>query len=215
MKQDSDSKHLSYGPSEFARAANVSRETISGLESLVSLLLGWNKKINLVSRSTEQDIWRRHILDSAQLYPLIPRDCSLLVDLGSGAGFPGLVLSIMGVQGVKLVESDARKCAFLREAIRVSGASAVVLNQRCETLSLGPADVVTSRAFAPMDRLLELAKPVLGPKTQLLLLKGQQIEAELTQAHKMWRMQVDLLPSASDPSGSVVRVREVGHVNSS
>lgn len=193
---------------------NVPRGTIERLEIFVTLLLTWNKRINLISKSTELDIWRRHILDSVQLYPLIPQDCLSLVDLGSGAGFPGLVLSIMGVRGVRLVESDARKAAFLREAARVTLADAQVLNQRAEKVTPGPVDVITARALAPMPELLTLAQPFLGQKTTCLFLKGQHIEAELTQAHKMWRMQVDLRPSRSDPSGSVVRVREVSNVNS-
>jgi 16S rRNA (guanine527-N7)-methyltransferase len=193
---------------------NVPRGTIERLETFVALLLTWNKRINLISKSTEPDIWRRHILDSVQLYPLIPRDCLSLVDLGSGAGFPGLVLSIMGVKGVRLVESDARKAAFLREAARMTQADAVILNQRAEKVTPGPVDVVTARALAPMPELLTLAQPFLGQNTLCLFLKGQHIEAELTQAHKMWRMQVDLRPSRSDPTGSVVRVREVSNVNS-
>ncbi|MBL8645233.1 MAG: 16S rRNA (guanine(527)-N(7))-methyltransferase RsmG [Rhodospirillaceae bacterium] len=204
----------SYGPDDLARDENVSRETISRLAAYVDLLLTWNKKINLIAKSTEPDIWRRHILDSAQLYPLIPQDSSSLVDLGSGAGFPGLVLSIMGVPGVRLIESDARKCAFLREAARISGAKAQVINQRAEQVPPGLVDVVTARALAPLPDLLALARPFLGPKTVCLFLKGQHIEAELTEAHKMWTISTDLRPSRSDPSGSVVRVREVSHVKS-
>lgn len=214
VKQLSQPKPLTFTPEQFAQAENVSRETLDRLRGYVELLLAWNKKINLISKSTEADIWRRHIQDSAQLYPLIPRDCSSLADLGSGAGFPGLVLAIMGVRGVRLVESDARKCAFLREAARVTGTDAQVLTQRIETLAPGPVDVITARALAPLADLLALAKPLIGPKTELLFLKGQHIEAELTQAHKIWTMQVDYRPSRSDPSGSVVRVREVSHVNS-
>ena len=205
---------LTFTPEQFAKAENVSRETLDRLRAYADLLLVWNKKINLISKSTEADIWRRHIQDSAQLYPLIPRDCLSLTDLGSGAGLPGLVLAIMGVKGVRLVESDVRKCAFLREAARATGADAQVLTQRIETLGSGPVDVVTARALAPLTELLTLAKPLIGPKTECLFLKGQHIEAELTQAHKIWTMQVDCRPSRTDPTGSVVRVREVSHVNS-
>jgi 16S rRNA (guanine527-N7)-methyltransferase len=205
---------LTFTPEQFAQAENVSRETLDRLKAYVALLLTWNKKINLISKSTEADVWRRHIQDSAQLYPLIPRDCSSLTDMGSGAGFPGLVLAILGVRGVRLVESDARKSAFLREAARIAGTDAQVLNQRIETLPPGPVDVITARALAPLDELLALAQPLIGPKTELLFLKGQHIEVELTQAHKIWTMQVDCRPSRSDPTGSVVRVREVSHVNS-
>ncbi|MBL8629676.1 MAG: 16S rRNA (guanine(527)-N(7))-methyltransferase RsmG [Rhodospirillaceae bacterium] len=201
-----------YGPNDLLKNENVSRETFSKLQIYVDLLLTWNKKINLISKSTEADVWRRHILDSAQLYPLIPQDCLNLTDLGSGAGFPGLVLSIMGVRGVRLVESDARKCAFMREAARITGATATVLNQRAETVLPGAVDVVTARALASLPELLTLATPFIGPKTTCLFLKGQHIEAELTEAHKMWTISVDRWPSRSDPTGSVVRVREVRHV---
>ena len=120
----------------------------------------------------------------------------------------------MGVKGVKLIESDARKCAFLREAARITEADALIINQRIERTPAAPVDIITARALAPLTDLLDLAKPLIGPKTECLFLKGQHIEAELTQAHKMWRMQVDCRPSRSDPTGSVVRVREVSHVNS-
>lgn len=201
-----------FGPNDFLKSENVSRETFSKLQTYVDLLLTWNKKINLISKSTEPYIWKRHILDSAQLYPLIPQDCLSLTDLGSGAGFPGLVLAIMGVKGVRLVESDARKCAFMREASRVTGAGATILNQRAETVPPGPVDVVTARALASLPELLTLATPFIGPKTTCLFLKGQHIEAELTEAYKMWTISVDCRPSRSDPTGSVVRVREVRHV---
>jgi 16S rRNA (guanine527-N7)-methyltransferase len=214
VKQHSESKSILYGPEQFFQGENVSRETFLRMKAYVDLLLTWNKRINLVSKSTEPDIWRRHILDSAQLYPLIPRDCSSLLDLGSGAGFPGLVLAIMGVQGVRLVESDARKCAFLREAARITQTEAQVLNQRVESIPPVTVDIITARALAPLADLLSLAKPFIGAKTQCLFLKGQHIDAELTHAHKGWTMQVDCRPSRSDPTGSVVRVHEVSNVNS-
>ena len=142
-----------YGPEQFFQGENVSRETFLRMKAYVDLLLTWNKRINLISKSTEPEIWKRHILDSAQLYPLIPRDCSSLMDFGSGAGFPGLVLAIMGVRGVRLVESDARKCAFMREAARITQTEAQVLNQRVESIPPIAVDVITARALAPMADL--------------------------------------------------------------
>ena len=214
VKQHLESKQTPYGPEQFFQGENVSRETFSRMKTYVDLLLTWNKRINLVSKSTEPEVWRRHILDSAQLYPLIPRDCSSLLDFGSGAGFPGLVLAIMGVKGVRLMESDARKCAFLREAARITQTEVQVLNQRIESITPMVTDVITARALAPLADLLSLAKPFIGPKTQCLFLKGQHIDAELTHAHKGWTMRVYCLPSRSDPTGSVVRVHEVSNVNS-
>jgi 16S rRNA (guanine527-N7)-methyltransferase len=200
---------------EFAKYENVSTENLSRLSAYAELLVLWNKKINLVSKSTLDDLWRRHFLDSAQIYPLIPRDCSCLVDLGSGAGFPGLVLAIMGIQGVHLIESDARKSAFLSEAARVSGADIKVINRRIEDVAPFPADVITARALAPLGELLRYSEPFLTPKTMAIFLKGLHIDDELTDAHKMWKLTVDRRPSRSDPSGTVLCVREVSHVTSS
>src|SRR6266446_2343020 len=109
-------------PTGFTALTGVSRETLARLEAYAALLAQWNERINLVGRDTRRDIWRRHFLDSAQLLPHVPAGTRSLADLGSGAGFPGLVLAILGVCGVELVESDARKCAFLREAARIAGA---------------------------------------------------------------------------------------------
>src|SRR5437588_12718613 len=109
---------VALSPAEFAAATGVSRETLARLDAYAELLRQWSPRINLVAASTLDDLWRRHVLDSAQLFPLLPPGAHSLIDLGSGAGFPGLVLAILGVPAVELIESDARKCAFLREAAR-------------------------------------------------------------------------------------------------
>ena len=119
-----------------------------------------------------------------------------------------------GREGRKACGIRCPKCAFLRESARITQTEAQIINQRIETLAPATVDVITARALAPLSDLLAHARPFLGPKTECLFLKGQHIDAELTQAHKMWIMQVDLRPSRSDPSGSVVRVREVSNVNS-
>lgn len=192
--------------SEFQAATGVSRETRERLEAYAEALRRWQKAINLVGPKTLPDLWRRHMLDSAQLRPLVPDDTQCLVDLGSGAGFPGLVLAIMGVQGVHLIESDARKAAFLREAARITGAAVTVHAARSEAVPGVAADVVTARAFAPLDRLLAAAARLWTPNTLGLFLKGQDIDAELTEAAKCWRFTTERLPSRSDPSGVVLRV---------
>jgi 16S rRNA (guanine527-N7)-methyltransferase len=138
-------------PAEFAAETGVSRETLARLEAYAALLLAWNRRVNLVGRGTEEDLWRRHMLDSAQLHPLIPAGARTLVDLGSGAGFPGLVLAILGGPHVHLVESDQRKAVFLREAARVTGAAAMVHAIRIEAAPPLAADIVTARALAPLD----------------------------------------------------------------
>lgn len=190
----------------FQAATGVSRETRERLEAYAALLVRWQKAINLVGPKTLPDLWRRHMLDSAQLRPLVPDDTLCLVDLGSGAGFPGLVLAIMGVTNVHLIESDARKAAFLREAARITETKITVHATRIETVEGLAADVVTARAFAPLDRLLESASRFWQPETVGLFLKGQDIDAELTTAAKCWRFQAERFPSRSDPSGVILRV---------
>ena len=137
------------GPIEFQAKSGVSRETLERLTIYADLLVKWQAKINLVGPETLADLWSRHMLDSAQLFPLIRPDAKRLVDLGSGAGFPGLVLGVMGAPDVHLVESDARKCAFLREAARLTGTTVTIHNKRIEQVAPLGADVVTARALAP------------------------------------------------------------------
>ncbi len=194
------------------RRLGVSRETLARLEAYVDLLGRWQRRINLVSRASLGDIWRRHVLDSGQLLRHRPHLDGLWLDLGSGAGFPGLVLAILGAGDVHLVESDQRKCAFLAEAARVSGVEVAIEPCRVEELRLGPASVITARAVAPLSRLLPLAFPLVGPDTELLLWKGQDVEEELTEVAKYWRMRVERLPSISDPAGTILSLRELDRV---
>jgi 16S rRNA (guanine527-N7)-methyltransferase len=197
------------GAAGFAARVPVSRETLARLEAYLGLLAAWSARINLVGRDTLQDPWRRHILDSAQLLPYLPKGTRSLVDIGSGAGFPGLVLAILGVPGVELVEADARKCAFLREAARITGAEVVIDNRRSESVTPHMADVVTARAVAPLPRLLEFAKPFLGPRTLCLFLKGGRADEELTAAREAWTMRAERFPSRSDPRGVILRLEQV------
>jgi 16S rRNA (guanine527-N7)-methyltransferase len=175
------------------------------LAAYVQLLGAWNRRINLVGRDTMGDVWRRHILDSAQIFPHLPEKARVLVDLGSGAGLPGLVLAIMGVPEVHLVESDQRKAAFLREAVRVTGAPAQVHARRAETMARPFADVVTARALAPLPALVDLAGPFLKPGGVCLFLKGRGVEEELTRSAEGAKISWERWPSASDPSGSILR----------
>ena len=183
------------GAEGFRREADVSHETLERLERYAALLIKWQAGLNLVGRSTLGDLWRRHMLDSAQLLPLIPAGARRLVDLGSGAGFPGLVLAALGVEGVELVESNARKCAFLAEAARVMAVPVRIHNARIEALPALPADVVTARACAPLPALIRYAERFVGEHTVCLFLKGARVEAELTAAMKEWRMTATSLPS--------------------
>ncbi|MBY0421405.1 MAG: 16S rRNA (guanine(527)-N(7))-methyltransferase RsmG, partial [Parvularculaceae bacterium] len=170
----------------FAEEVGVSRETMARLERFDATLLAWSERMNLVARSTLPDRWRRHYLDSAQLLPLIPPDARTLVDLGSGAGFPGLVLAALTAdRGLKvfLIESIGKKAAFLAEAAAAMGLeSVVVLAQRIESVDLEPPDVVTARALAPLPALLGYAEPLVAARTLCLFSRGQDVENELTEA---------------------------------
>jgi 16S rRNA (guanine527-N7)-methyltransferase len=193
----------------FQRLTGVSRETLARLQLYVELLVAWNRRINLVGPRTLGDVWRRHILDSAQLRPLIPPSARILVDLGSGAGLPGLILAILGVPEVHLVEADQRKCAFIREAARVTGTPVTLHAQRLEKITGIHADVVTARAFAPLPNLLDQAENLVDTHSILLFLKGKTVGEELTEAAKGWKMRATLHPSVSDPSGTVLRLEQV------
>src|SRR5437763_2205866 len=150
-------------PSTFAAVSGVSPATLTGLESFARVPIRLSARINLVGANTLADLWRRHFLDSAQLVADIPHGTQSFIDLGSGAGFPVRVLAILGVPGVELIEADARKCAFLREAARLTAAPVVIRNARIAAVPPHIVDVVTARGCAPLDRLLQLAQPFIGP----------------------------------------------------
>ena len=193
----------------FAELIPVSRETLARLEAYAALLTQWSARINLIGRDTVADLWRRHILDSAQLRPYVPERARSVIDFGSGAGFPGLILAILGVPGVELVEADSRKSAFLREAMRITEVAVTLRPCRIEAVPPHRVDVVTARACAPLDRLLGLAEPFHAPGSECLFLKGERVEEELTLARKHWTMTVSTCQSRSDPRGVILRLRQV------
>ena len=199
---------------EFRLAADVSRETLARLEAYATLLKKWNPRINLVSRRSLDDLWRRHMLDSIQLIRHLEDKNAHgpWLDLGSGAGFPGLALAIAGVREMHLVESDGRKCAFLREAARITHTEVIVHNDRIETLPPFDAIIISARALAPLPRLLTWAYPHLAPGGQILLLKGQDVDVELTGAAKYWKMTHRHIPSITDGSGSILQLTEIARV---
>jgi 16S rRNA (guanine527-N7)-methyltransferase len=204
-----------FGPEEFAAATHVSRETLARLKAYAGLLADWNARHNLVSAKSLEDVWRRHFWDSAQLAPHVPTSAKTLADIGSGAGFPGLVLAEMlrDRVGVVLYEATAKKCAFLRAVAEKLDLKVDIRNQRVEDSGHTPFDVVTARACAPLDKLLPYAQHLVGSRTLCLLLKGQTVASELTEARKSWRMTVESYPSLTDPSGVVLEVRELTHVS--
>jgi 16S rRNA (guanine527-N7)-methyltransferase len=203
----------SFGPAEFQAASAVSRETLAKLKLYAGLLEDWNARMNLISAGSMPDLWRRHFWDSAQLFPHIPRDAEGLVDLGSGAGFPGLVLAVMLAERqairVVLYESVAKKCRFLREVAGRLGVPVEIRNTRIEQAKPEPFDVVTARACAPLAQLLAYARPFQDKSTLCLFLKGQGVGAELAEAHKDWKMLVKRHQSLSGPSGAVLEIREL------
>jgi 16S rRNA (guanine527-N7)-methyltransferase len=187
----------------------VSRETRERLNTYADLLRKWQRSINLVGPRTIDDLWNRHFTDSAQLLPLIPPSARVLVDFGSGAGFPGLVLAILGVSQVHLIESDQRKATFLREVARATGTPVTVHAKRIEQVAPFPADVVSARALAPLGDLLGFAAPFLHPDSLCLFPKGQMAEDELTAASRTWNINVDRIQSVTDPSATILRLSQV------
>lgn len=194
------------------RLVKVSHETVVALDQFVALFLKWQNVVQLVAPSTLPTLWTRHIADSLQLLDHIPAESKTIADLGSGGGFPGLILAIAlrekkGVR-VHLIESDSRKAAFLSEVVRVLGLRSSVHAERIESAAerIGPVDVVTARALAPSPRLFELAAPLIRERTVGLFLKGQDVDRELTEAAKSWNIRSKVAQSLSDPSGKILLV---------
>lgn len=194
----------------------VSRETTERLEGLIDLLRAWNPRINLVAPSTLEEAWSRHILDSAQLYRHAP-DENRWIDLGAGAGFPGLVIAALrfeygAAEPVTLVESDARKAAFLREAARTLGIPIDIHVTRIESLNLSDFDVVSARALAPLKVLLNYAAPLLATNGLALFPKGRAAAAEVDEARRSWQFTLDSIPSATSGDSVILAVRDLARV---
>ncbi|MBT3550479.1 MAG: 16S rRNA (guanine(527)-N(7))-methyltransferase RsmG [Rhodospirillaceae bacterium] len=195
-------------PQTLSRLGNVSRETLDRLKSYVDHLSQWQSKLNLIGSSEINHIWDRHILDCAQLIPMIKPIHGSKLDLGSGAGFPGMVLAILGVSDFTLIESNTRKCVFLRQAARLTETSAEIFDGRVEDYkSTEPARVITARALAPLDKLFAMAHPLLAADGVCILLKGQNFKQELTDSRKRWHINVEIHPSESDSSGRILIIK--------
>jgi 16S rRNA (guanine527-N7)-methyltransferase len=196
---------------QFGALAAASGAQLSDLERFRTILADWNARMNLVGASTMDEFWSRHAWDSAQLLRLAP-DALTWADLGAGAGLPGLVLAVLlkDRPGAKvwLVESMAKRCRFLTEAVAALVLPAEVVCARAETLKL-KVDAVTARAVAPLTRLLGYAQPYLARGAVGLFLKGQDAEAEIAEARRTWRFAVDVLPSLSDPRGRILRIERL------
>ena len=198
-------------------AVDVSRETEGRLSRFADTLRQWNSRINLVAPSTIDQLWERHIHDSAQLFALRPASARHWADLGTGGGFPGLVIAILAAEAaprlrVTLVESDRRKAAFLATAARAAGVRPRICAERAETLPPLQADVLSARALAPLPRLLEQAHRHLAPAGVALFPKGANHAAEIDAALADWRFRVQKTPSRTDPSGVILAIDGVARV---
>jgi 16S rRNA (guanine527-N7)-methyltransferase len=184
-------------------ATNVSRET---LEKYVALLLKWNQKINLIGASTESEIWERHIEDSLQLVPIIPKDATSIVDLGSGAGLPGLVVASQVSIPITLIERDQRKCAFLAEAIRICEFSHVTLSNSDANNSQGKYTVIIARALASIDKLLAIANSMIMENSICFFPKGKTFVTEITEARAHWDFDVEVIPSLIQKDSVILKI---------
>ncbi|MCL4162268.1 UNVERIFIED_CONTAM: hypothetical protein GTU68_007827 [Idotea baltica] len=198
----------------FAASYDVSRETMERLRIYERLLKKWTNAINLVSKSTVPQIWRRHFLDSAQVFSEIPSGSKSLCDFGSGGGFPGLVISALAAEKnpkllVSLIESDVRKASFLMTAAREMGLNVVVNADRVENIPARGADVITARALAPLANLLEMAELHMRVGGTALFLKGARYKVELDSALQMWNFQVSEQESATSEESALLTITDL------
>jgi len=195
--------------SDVQKKTDVSRETLDKLEHYSKLLSKWQKAINLVGNSTLQDMWRRHFLDSLQLLPYLPEE-GVIVDMGSGAGFPGLVLSVCGRENIHLIESDQRKSQFLRTVIRENEASANLHVKRIEEVSIANISCVTARALASLESLVSYAWPFIRETNgKCLFLKGQNYKEELEELEKNWNYTINIHDSQTDDLGKILEISAI------
>lgn len=199
---------------DFRKLTGVSRETISHLETYFELLAISNRYLNLISDSTLGDIWHRHFYDSAQLASLAPSSARVWIDIGSGGGFPGLVLALLGVGEVHLVERSSRKAKFLQGIVDLTGAAAIIHSKPIEELKLEEisakgVDIVTARAVAKPTKILDLAQPFNSASTIYLLPAGKGAESALTKAKESWKLRSEIITSRTDPNSGILRLWEV------
>jgi 16S rRNA (guanine527-N7)-methyltransferase len=203
------SRETPRAPPNYAALYDVSRETKHRLDIFASLLATWTSRINLISRSDLPHLWPRHIADSLQLAAQFPPNIARAIDMGSGAGFPGLVLAVATNVNFDLIESDQRKAAFLREAARRTGAPVTVHACRIEAVRCPPAMLITARALAPLTDLLAWAHPLLIGGGSCLFPKGRTAQQEIDAARRAWTMRVQRHISRTDRSGVILRISEI------
>jgi 16S rRNA (guanine527-N7)-methyltransferase len=190
---------------------DVPREAREKFNRYAELLLKWQKAINLVSDATLEDMAERHFLDSAQLIKYIPDKNVKLADMGSGAGFPGLVLAMMGIAEVHLIESDMRKATFMREVSRETKTKVIIHDDRVEDIAIENIDFITARALAPLKDLLVMVDKLSTPNHSLtsLLMKGEKTEEELLRAQKKWNFTLETYQSITDKSGKILKINNL------
>lgn len=187
----------------------ISDEQIKKLESFISILISYNQEYNLIGKSTIDDIWHRHILDSAQLLQYIDNKDLPIVDFGSGAGFPAIVLSILGVKEIHLVEKSFRKCEFLKLAAKISSNKIVIHQKKVEEIKNLKFGVVVSRAFAPLNKLLAFVKPFLNQTSYCIFLKGKSVQMEIMVAKKENTFKYASFPSLTSEDGKVLVINNI------
>ena len=185
----------------------INEEQQKQLENYIKLLLEWNNKINLIGKSTIDDLWNRHIVDSAQLIKFLSEDelenCKC-ADFGTGAGFPGIVLSILGIKNMTLIEKSIQKCNFLKEVVKFSNNKINILNKNINDVKTKKFDIIFSRALASLDELLFMVKPFVKGNTRCIFLKGRKIEDELVEAKKHHNFEYELFDSETSVDGKIV-----------
>lgn len=196
----------------FIEKTNVSRETMENIKIYATHLTKWQKNINLVSGSTIESLWERHFYDSYQLkdyFEGAEQRKLRILDIGSGAGFPGLLLSMLDIGEFHMVESNGKKCAFMRQVIRDTNSTAIVHAERVEEMDIFPVDYIISRACAPLDKLLRLAQNFIQEDVICLFLKGQTASEEIEEAQKNWSFHVEKFTSKSEDTGVILKVSHI------
>ena len=194
---------------DFCLFQNVSRETFEKFSIYYKTLIKWQNSINLISKNTIEGVWERHFLDSAQLYEITKHIEGNIIDFGSGAGFPGLILAMMGHTKIHLVESDQKKCTFLREVSMLSETDVTVHNNRIENLEFFEVELITARAIAPLNRLIDYAEAFANKSLtnykfpKMLFLKGKSYKQEISELSKRQSFSIEEFESITDKSGDV------------
>ena len=192
------------------RHIHVSRETYDKLQKYHDLLIKWQAKINLVSNDSLDQAWTRHFLDSLQLMKFIPNLSDIMIDFGSGAGFPGMVLAICGAEKMNLIESDSRKAAFLREVTRVTNTNVAIHNCRIENLKFSQkAKIIVSRACSNLDTLLNYSFPYVSHETICLFPKGKNYSKDIDDANEHWMFSHTIIPSVTDSEGVILKLTDI------